>query len=501
MKRLSILHLLALALVLSLTLAACVTGGESTAATAPSTSLGSTATAPSQTESTAPSVPATTRPPIADVTEPSIPDPTDSTAPTGEPTTEPSIPETTPPTVTPSVPPSIPVSTTPTAMPSVPGSTAATAPTAAPTIPSASPEPSVPDTTVSTAPSASGEPSVPDTTVSTAPSVPSPGFVPQGLTLLEAQDNGKVLVAAYERLAEGVEKAENFINFRDIGLTLEDLDLLVLCYYQDHPHHFWWSGGYRYSFSNGLVVSITPDYTLTGNNLAVARQAFEERVQEYLSFLKPGMTDYEKELKLHDLLVNNCSYVLDAPNAHTAYGAIVEGQAVCSGYSQAFQYLLHRAGISCITVDGTSDGEAHQWNAVYLEGNWYYVDITWDDPLVSEGEPAQVLHAYLNLTLETMNEDHVPYEGILWLPEADCLDYNYYYVKDRYTTEFNVEQLAQWFKESDSVELYFTGDAAAYCAQFEAHIHEILEKAGITDATSYSYSYGNHDLALYLYRD
>ena len=64
---------------------------------------------------------------------------------------------------------------------------------------------------------------------------------------------------------------------------------------------------------------------------------------------------------------------------YTSYGAFVNHNAVCQGYALAFKVLMDRAGIPCCYV--SSDAINHAWNMVRLDGNWYHVDVTWDDPI------------------------------------------------------------------------------------------------------------------------
>ena len=66
------------------------------------------------------------------------------------------------------------------------------------------------------------------------------------------------------------------------------------------------------------------------------------------------------------------------PTAFHAYGALMEGQAVCQGYAYAFKMLCDQAQIPCWIVTGYYK-EPHAWNYVLLNGNYYQVDITWDD--------------------------------------------------------------------------------------------------------------------------
>lgn len=110
--------------------------------------------------------------------------------------------------------------------------------------------------------------------------------------------------------------------------------------------------------------------------------AFDRAVEDALSVIRDGMDDLDKAVALHDYLVLNCEYYPQSPypkKAYTAYGALVDGQAVCQGYALAYKYLLKQAGVNAYMV--TSSTMNHAWNLVELNGNYYQVDVTWDDPL------------------------------------------------------------------------------------------------------------------------
>ena len=101
------------------------------------------------------------------------------------------------------------------------------------------------------------------------------------------------------------------------------------------------------------------------------------------------MSDFDKAKALHDYLVLNCEYdIVNYQNdtipaaSYTATGALVNHIAVCAGYARAYQALLTEAGISSYYVTGTTASNgAHAWNIVQIDGEWYHVDTTWDDPV------------------------------------------------------------------------------------------------------------------------
>lgn len=150
--------------------------------------------------------------------------------------------------------------------------------------------------------------------------------------------------------------------------------------------------------------------------LARCREIFAEYITE-------DMTDFEKELALHDALIRLGSYdqsVYDPdtpqgqPDSGNPYGLLVEGQGICLGYATSFQLLMDLAGVECITVVGASFGSTsdHAWNLVKLEGEWYCVDPTWNDPTGWESLPRKdqwqrIHHAYFNVTSDYMRQsDH-----------------------------------------------------------------------------------------------
>ncbi|WP_187434430.1 transglutaminase domain-containing protein [Paenibacillus methanolicus] len=147
--------------------------------------------------------------------------------------------------------------------------------------------------------------------------------------------------------------------------------------------------------------------------------------------VEPGMSDYEKELAIHDYLVLHTAY--DEANyrqgtvpddSYSAYGALVKGIAVCQGYANAANLLLNMAGIEAHIVTGTVGGEPHAWNKIRLEGDYYNLDVTWDDPVPDK--QGRVYYGYFNVTDEELRQDHEWIDN--GLPAATGTMFNYYRV-------------------------------------------------------------------------
>ncbi len=157
----------------------------------------------------------------------------------------------------------------------------------------------------------------------------------------------------------------------------------------------------------------------------------EQLVQDIVtSCSAAGMTtDYEKALWLHDYIVDHAEYVLKPQNAPNgpgydfcnAEGVLARGYGTCESYHRAYVMLLNKAGIST----GRMEGNGHVWTAVKMDGKWYQVDVTWDDPGYDvPGFDRKRL--YFGLTDEIMkivHPDHVkPVPGY----ESSSLENNYF---------------------------------------------------------------------------
>lgn len=161
------------------------------------------------------------------------------------------------------------------------------------------------------------------------------------------------------------------------------------------------------------TAAISPQYRYTLEEYRQKSAELRARVQSITQKLSPDLSDYDKELYIHDWLINNCKYIItdaDYGEEYTAYGAIVNGKATCEGYSKAAQLLMHEVGIDNYVVGGSatnSSGKAqpHMWNIVKINGNWYNLDVTWDDPVSDDGKN-HLIHTYFNLTDEEISHTH-----------------------------------------------------------------------------------------------
>ena len=170
-------------------------------------------------------------------------------------------------------------------------------------------------------------------------------------------------------------------------------------FYLDYSESRYWSNG-RLEFG----------YTDTKENIREKRNQLDSKVEDILSdLIKPGMTEFQKEIAIHDYIVLNTRYDEDNYNnntipkeSYTSYGTLMNGVAVCQGYAETFKMLLRKVGIDSIIV--SSPEMDHAWNIVNIDGEDYHVDVTWNDPVPDR--EGRTRYKYLNATDSQMAKDH-----------------------------------------------------------------------------------------------
>lgn len=158
--------------------------------------------------------------------------------------------------------------------------------------------------------------------------------------------NSTALLYAYDKITAGIGASEAEISVYNgtNAITQAEIKTVLDAYRRDHTEHFWMGNSYSISYTTATVISLRPTYIMSGAELETAKETFDDAVDEMLSGITSVMSEYEREKLLHDRLAAKITYV-ETSNAHNAYGAIVEGKAVCEGYAEAYQYLLQCAGL------------------------------------------------------------------------------------------------------------------------------------------------------------
>ena len=174
---------------------------------------------------------------------------------------------------------------------------------------------------------------------------------------------------------------------------------------------------------------------LTGDTSKLSeydKKIYDKAIEILDRIIKSDMTDYEKELAVHDYMVTHITYETEnlgifkqkSEDSETPYGALCKGKAVCTGYTVTFKMFMDMLEIpNLIVYAEDADRDDHAWNMVCLDELWYYVDVTWNDP-VPDYDERIALHKYFNVT-----EDFLRDNSHCWhsdgLPQADSIEHSY----------------------------------------------------------------------------
>ena len=144
---------------------------------------------------------------------------------------------------------------------------------------------------------------------------------------------------------------------------------------------------YELCIQNQEDKSSLPSYFNSKEDVDIAINKIESIKKEIISNVQEN--DFAKVIYIHNWIIDNLKYDISTTkvNNNNIYGGMVKKEVVCEGYAKTFKYLLDELGIPCVTVCGTGidengKSEKHAWNYVYMQGNWYAIDTTWDDPII-----------------------------------------------------------------------------------------------------------------------
>ena len=165
-----------------------------------------------------------------------------------------------------------------------------------------------------------------------------------------------------------------------------------------------------YDDTGEITIKVTKTYTDEEITL------LNDKVTTMLNtIITDNMTLKDKLLAVHDYIINNTKYDTEKNNngsskyhSNTAIGVFMEGHATCNGYADAYALALDKLGVKNYKVSSNT----HIWNAVYFNDTWLHIDLTWDDPVSTDGKD-YLYHKYFLVNNEDMKkedgdlEDHI----------------------------------------------------------------------------------------------
>lgn len=286
-------------------------------------------------------------------------------------------------------------------------------------------------------------------------------------------------------------------------IKIENIGDTVVCFLYDHPEYFW-SLGYSYYYTQdaetgdkwGTKITLACEENYVDGKLrATVREELQKEIESYLDLIAGVSTDYEKELILHDAIAERITYAYTSSGApeserwaHSIVGVFSKEHysAVCEGYAKAFQLLLNAAGIENIYIVGMGNGQGHAWNQVKIAGEWYYVDLTWNDT----GDRKN--YRYFNVDDSVFLKNHTTFSNVSDLPKVgewcycvpvcSATEYSYtqkgaYQEKESFTVSFGEMQ-------GGTLQLFNQGvEVASGCSVASGTVLEVNIRPYVTSDT------------------
>lgn len=236
--------------------------------------------------------------------------------------------------------------------------------------------------------------------------------------------NGTAEITISNKLSEAIENGENIESIFSAAVNAFEHDNPDIFYLEMSKLILYYEKNYLGKYKIYLKAKEENENYLISSfkneeDIDTAQRKIDLVVNSILKEVEVIDNDYDKILYIHDWLAENIKYdeTMARTNKDTIYGALVEGEAVCGGYAKAFKYLMDKLNINTIIVQGIGINEQgqenHAWNYVQLDGKWYGIDCTWDDPIIIGDLTFYTKKNYYTYFLKGQNafyNDHKPFE-------------------------------------------------------------------------------------------
>lgn len=225
----------------------------------------------------------------------------------------------------------------------------------------------------------------------------------------------------------------------------------------EQPQYFWVNpNSVTYSTldiprDDRYLLTLKFDYLMNEKEAMAQKSAFDNKVQEIASEARAAGGTFEQVLYVHDYLCENVVYDKELYESKafytptiTAYGALMEGKTICSGYALAFSLLMRElgydGGVEFNNYGQIAITEGHVWNYVELDGENYYFDVTWDD---ADNENFPHIYEYFGITTEMLKESNYFKRDDAPVPYCGGTKYNYYAYNEFDVPQYSFEAVAE----------------------------------------------------------
>lgn len=317
--------------------------------------------------------------------------------------------------------------------------------------------------------------------------------VAEGSTVIDFTHWERAIKNAYSELNDSVT-----LTIKDFNPKLYDLELIksydvaisakgaITGMYSEITYYFDYNPNYR-------MIRAAEDRSLYKKLSLEEKQVFTALNQVVNDIKKTNYTDYEKEVAIHDFIVSTYEYgptdVTEVPQrAHSIVGMVTDGYGICEAYATTFQLMCRMAGIESQIVTGEVNGVGHMWNIVKIDGDYYHVDVTNDDPYINSD--SSIIYNYFNVTDDMLSSNHTWDKTVF--PTCNSTLYNYHVYNGLLVSSY--EDLEKLLNDGLAKgQTYFTFRTEGYVLNNADDVRKILSNKGFSQI-SVSGEYGRDGL-------
>ncbi len=235
----------------------------------------------------------------------------------------------------------------------------------------------------------------------------------------------------YGRILDAAVNLKEYVEITDA----KEAEYVYKAVFFDHAELFFLSE--EPQFDAGKLVF---RYVFSLSQIREISEGLDTAYNDFVSSeIKDGMDDYDKFFAIYTYIVNVTKYAHEEGDlfeenvfnnkvyrSMCAAGPLIDRYSICTGYARATQYLCQRLGITCFTINGRGNNGAHYFNLVLLNGEFYYSDTTWGDPVGSDRSKDYLTYYYFCTTTEETFRTHTVL-SVIPMPLCTATECNYYY--------------------------------------------------------------------------
>ncbi|MBE6614651.1 MAG: hypothetical protein E7631_05020 [Ruminococcaceae bacterium] len=226
----------------------------------------------------------------------------------------------------------------------------------------------------------------------------------------------------YEAIYQALEAQQTYLDVSRFRIQDYDIMKIFTDVMQNSPEFFYADQklSYRYN-QNGIVTSLSFTYHMSRTKRAECVAFYEQEISYIVNEVEQmQMTEPETALYVHDYLISSYAYD-ETETIFDVYSFLKERKGVCQAYALCYMAVMRELDIPCFMV--VSEEMNHSWNLVQIDGEWYHVDLVYDDP--RPDRPGQVLHTHFLLSDDAIMADYGQGSHWGWSSRIPCGSHAY----------------------------------------------------------------------------